>query len=126
MISLPDDQEPFMVTFGLKPAQQFTDIATLRRIWAIADDARFDGLRTFDPFAPMGPVRAGDVFEAWTLLAAMAEAIRHVRIGCLVSGNTNRHPAVLAKMVATVDHLCGGRLDVGLGAGGDERADTML
>jgi F420-dependent oxidoreductase-like protein len=60
------------------------------------------------------------VLEAWTLQAALAASVPRVRIGAMVSGNTYRHPAVLAKMAATVDHISGGRLVVGIGAGWQE------
>jgi alkanesulfonate monooxygenase SsuD/methylene tetrahydromethanopterin reductase-like flavin-dependent oxidoreductase (luciferase family) len=68
----------------------------------------------------------GAIFEAWTLLAGMAAATSRTRVGCAVTGATYRHPAVLAKAAATVDHLSGGRLEFGIGAGWAEHEHNML
>jgi alkanesulfonate monooxygenase SsuD/methylene tetrahydromethanopterin reductase-like flavin-dependent oxidoreductase (luciferase family) len=55
--------------------------------------------------------------DAWTLLAALAARTSKLRLGTLVSPVTFRHPSVLAKAAATVDHISSGRVNVGMGAG---------
>lgn len=67
----------------------------------------------------------GPMFEAWALLAAWGALTKQVRLGTLVTGNTYRHPAVLAKMVATVDHITNGRAILGLGAAWHEGEHGM-
>jgi alkanesulfonate monooxygenase SsuD/methylene tetrahydromethanopterin reductase-like flavin-dependent oxidoreductase (luciferase family) len=65
------------------------------------------------------------MFEAWQLLAAWGALTTRVRLGTLVTGNTYRHPPVLAKMVATLDHITDGRAILGLGAAWHEDEHTM-
>jgi F420-dependent oxidoreductase-like protein len=111
--------------YGLKLSQNAT-IDQYRAVWRIADEADFDHCWCMDHFATLGSRDDGPIFEAWTLLAAMAATTSRTRIGCAVTGNTYRHPAVLAKAAVTVDHLSGGRLEFGIGAGWAENEHTML
>src|SRR5207237_7412 len=81
----------------------------------------FDHLASVGPDGPDRPV-----YESWTLQAAMAVATRHVRLECMVTGNTYRNPALQAKIAASVDHLSGGRLEFGIGAAWAEVEHQMF
>jgi alkanesulfonate monooxygenase SsuD/methylene tetrahydromethanopterin reductase-like flavin-dependent oxidoreductase (luciferase family) len=85
-----------------------------------AEAAGFDSVWLMDHLAaPAAPEH--DTFEGWTLAAALAVRTTTIRIGHLVTCDPFRHPAVLAKMAATVDVLSDGRLELGLGWGSVER-----
>jgi len=97
-------------TFGYPVMEQF---------WRTADELGFHSVANYDHFYGLTD-NAGPTLEGWTSLAAMATVVRRARVSCMVSGVTYRNPAVLAKMAVTVDHISGGRMDFGLGAGWHE------
>ncbi len=84
----------------------------------------WDGIWFADHFMPNAADVSAPTMEAWTAVAGLAAAVPRVRIGTLVSGNTYRHPAVLAKMAAQVDNISGGRCILGIGAGWQENEHT--
>jgi alkanesulfonate monooxygenase SsuD/methylene tetrahydromethanopterin reductase-like flavin-dependent oxidoreductase (luciferase family) len=95
--------------------------ADLRAAAVAADEAGFDGLWTWDHLRDPDDDRGPGVPEAWTVLTALAEVTRRVMLGPLVLNVANRHPGVLANMAATLQAVSGGRLLLGLGAGGHRR-----
>ena len=88
----------------------------LQDLWQHVETTGWDAAFVTDHFMPNVPDPVADTLECWTALSGLAQTTTRMRIGTLVAGNTYRHPAVLAKMTATVDIMSNGRLICGLGA----------
>jgi len=104
--------------FAFKTSPQSTTWDDMLAVWKAADDIElFESGWTFDHFEPIFSDRSGPCLEGWLTLTALAQATSRLRVGVLVTGVPYRHPAVLANMVATLDQISHGRLELGLGAG---------
>ena len=90
----------------------------LRRLWARADQAGFHWISVWDHFYA-NPLqdRNNPCFEGVAIMAALAALTKNARVGCLMFCGLFRTPGVLAKAAATIDHISGGRAEIGVGAG---------
>jgi F420-dependent oxidoreductase-like protein len=104
-------------SFWPQPTQSFPSVQALA---THVEKTGWDGIWLADHFMPNAEDTTSPWPEAWTTLAALAASVPRIRLGTLVTGNTYRHPAVLAKMAATVDHISEGRVVLGVGSGWQE------
>ncbi len=107
-----------MVKFGIHSGPQNCTWEELRRLWRIADSSGFHLVSIWDHFYDDPSVDgSGSCFEAVSTITALALETTKVRVGALAFCVGYRHPAVLAKAAASIDHFSNGRFELGLGAG---------
>lgn len=106
------------IKLGVHIGPQNISIEDLRRLWTTCDSSGFEWISVWDHFYE-APPKDGNAphFEAVALMSAIACETKNVEIGCLVFCMNYRNPALLTKSMVAVDHLSGGRVALGLGAG---------
>ena len=106
------------LSLGAHVGQQNLGMDALRQLWRKLEDGGVDWISAWDHFYESPPKDGAEPhFEALATLGALAAETRRARIGCLVFYVGYRNPALLAKAAATLDHISGGRFEIGLGAG---------
>jgi F420-dependent oxidoreductase-like protein len=126
-------EDPMKLEFGLQvprfdwPGHPATTAATLAEVARAAEEAGFTSLWLMDHFVQIPQIGREweDMLESHTALAYLAGVTDEIRLGTLVTGITYRNVAHLAKIVATLDVLSGGRARCGIGAGWFEREHRL-
>jgi F420-dependent oxidoreductase-like protein len=93
-----------------------------------AEESGYDRVMVMDHFYQLPGIGAHDepMFECYAMLSALAQHTQRVRLSALVTGNTYRNPALLAKTITTLDHVSHGRATLGIGAGWFEKEHLDL
>jgi alkanesulfonate monooxygenase SsuD/methylene tetrahydromethanopterin reductase-like flavin-dependent oxidoreductase (luciferase family) len=111
---MPDPAAP--IKLGVNLWNQYVEWPRFLEGMLQAEDLGFDSLFTWDHVYPIVGSWEGPAFETYTAMAAVAAQTERATIGHLVTANTFRNPALVAKMITTIDHISGGRAVLGIGA----------
>src|SRR5919206_3646664 len=104
----------FCLSIEIQEGLSYADTLAMTRA---GEEAGFHAALLAEHYYPSSGQLDRMAADAWVFLGGLARETRRIRLGSLVSPATFRHPSVLAKMAATLDHLSGGRAELGLGAG---------
>lgn len=104
--------------FGIRIPQMGVDFEQVKKVATACETLGFDSIWLMDHF--FGPNPNIPFLECWVTLSALATETKEIRIGSLVTCNSYRYPFLLAKMVATLDNISKGRVELGIGAGWHE------
>lgn len=105
------------IQFGIQTPIEGASFAALARHWQAAEQLGYDTVWLDDHFYGVITPPSDASLECWTLMAGLARETSKIRFGTLVVCNNYRHPPLVAKMAASLDHISAGRLEFGLGAG---------
>jgi F420-dependent oxidoreductase-like protein len=110
---------------GTRPEEIFDNVVAQSRA---AESAGYDRVMLMDHFYQLPGIGRHDepMFECYSMLSALAQHTQKVRLSALVTGNTYRNPALLAKTLTTLDHVSHGRASLGIGAGWFEKEHLDL
>jgi alkanesulfonate monooxygenase SsuD/methylene tetrahydromethanopterin reductase-like flavin-dependent oxidoreductase (luciferase family) len=121
---MPDMTAP--IKLGANCWNQYTDWPSWLAAEQRASALGYDSLWTWDHVYPIVGSHEGPMFEAYTAIAALAATTTRGTIGLMVGANTFRNPALVAKMMTTIDHISGGRAVLGIGGAWFETEHTAF
>jgi alkanesulfonate monooxygenase SsuD/methylene tetrahydromethanopterin reductase-like flavin-dependent oxidoreductase (luciferase family) len=111
--------------FGCQLPQETNDFERLAEVAEECEELGYDSVWAYDHLAPYW-TRRGQAFECWTLLAAIAQRTKKIKLGSLVTNVNLRSPSLLAKITSTLDNVSKGRLILGLGTGDRMSRNELL